>query len=117
MTPMRQSTTTCALAALAAVAVVAWLLSYRAGSTWLRPVLCLGIFFAVLFPSQSGAFFGVVDAKLYWHSALLPILFLTSAVTAGAAMLLLVVAILTAVARRDWVPRTDAVAAEAVAAR
>jgi protein NrfD len=99
--------------AFAAAAVVAWFLSYRAASTWLKPVLCLGIFFAVLFPSQSGAFFGVVDAKLYWHSALLPILFLTSAVTAGAAMLLLVVAILTAVARRDWVTRADAVAAEA----
>ena len=60
--------------AFGVTAVVAWALSYRAGSTWLKPVLCLGIFFAVLFPSQSGAFFGVVDAKPYWHNALLPVL-------------------------------------------
>jgi molybdopterin-containing oxidoreductase family membrane subunit len=57
---------------------------------WLKPLLCLGILFSVLFPSQSGAFFGVVDAKPYWHSPLLPILFLTSAITAGGALLLCV---------------------------
>lgn len=81
--------------AFLAIAVVAWLLSYLkdaawspALTSWLKPVLCLGIFFAVLFPGQSGAFFGVVDAKSYWHSALLPVLFLTSAITSGAAMLM-----------------------------
>lgn len=71
-------------------AVVAWLLSFREDSGWLKPVLFLALVFSVLFPSQSGAFFGVVDAKAYWHSALLPMVFLTSAITAGAAMLLLV---------------------------
>ena len=71
-------------------AAVAWLLSFRAGSGWLKPTLCLALVFSVLFPSQSGAFFGVVDAKAYWHSALLPMVFLTSAITAGAATLLLV---------------------------
>jgi len=71
-------------------AVAAWLLSFRKDSGWLKPVLCLALVFSVLFPSQSGAFFGVIDAKAYWHSALLPMVFLTSAITAGAAMLLLV---------------------------
>ncbi len=72
------------------IAVVIWLLTYRKSSGWLRPLLCVGLFLSVAFPSQSGAFFGVVDAKAYWHSALLPMLFLTSAVTAGSALLLLV---------------------------
>ncbi len=69
---------------------VAWLLSYRKNTGWLKPVLCLSMVFSILFPSQSGAFFGVIDAKPYWHSALLPMLFLTSAITAGAATLLLI---------------------------
>ena len=77
------------------VAAICWLLSYfkdagwkPALTAWLKPLLCLGILFTVLFTNQSGAFFGVVDAKPYWHSALLPVLFLTSALTSGAAMLL-----------------------------
>jgi protein NrfD len=70
------------------LAAVCWFISYRRNSGWLKPLLCLGILLALMFPSQSGAFFGVVDAKPYWHSPLLPIMFLTSAITAGAAMLL-----------------------------
>jgi len=69
---------------------VAWLLTFRKDSGWLKPVLFLALVFSVLFPSQSGAFFGVIDAKAYWHSALLPMIFLTSAITAGSATLLLV---------------------------
>ncbi|MEW6198098.1 MAG: NrfD/PsrC family molybdoenzyme membrane anchor subunit [Planctomycetota bacterium] len=75
------------------VAVVCWLLSLKSRSGWLRPLLCLAILFSILFPSQSGAFFGVVEAKGFWHSALLPMLFLASAITAGAATLLVVRAI------------------------
>mgnify|MGYP005847712955 FL=1 len=71
------------------IAAAAWALSFRK-SGWLKPLLCLAITFSILFPSQSGAFFGVVEAKGFWHSALLPMLFLASAVTAGAAALLLV---------------------------
>ena len=70
------------------IAAVCWLLSYKQRSTWLKPLLCLAVFFSILFPSQSGAFFGVVEAKGFWHSALLPMLFLASAITAGAATLL-----------------------------
>jgi len=91
-------------AAFVVIAVLSWVLSYRADSGWLKPLLCLGIFFSVLFPSQSGAFFGVVDAKAYWHSALLPVVFLTSALTAGGATLLAVVAIISAMgARGEWI--------------
>ncbi|GAB4190784.1 MAG: polysulfide reductase NrfD [Phycisphaeraceae bacterium] len=71
-------------------AIIAWFLSFKEKSEWLKPVLCLAVMFSVLFPSQSGAFFGVIGAKSYWHSALLPMVFLTSAVTAGSATLLLV---------------------------
>ncbi|MEX2214177.1 MAG: NrfD/PsrC family molybdoenzyme membrane anchor subunit [Phycisphaeraceae bacterium] len=72
------------------VAVVTWVLSFRPRSTWLKPFLVLGIFLACLIPSQSGAFFGVVDARPFWHSALFPVLFLASAITSGAAMLMFV---------------------------
>jgi protein NrfD len=72
------------------VAAAAFYLTFKPASGWLRPVLALGVVLSIAFPSQSGAFFGVVDAKPYWHSALLPFLFLTSAIVAGAALLLLV---------------------------
>ncbi len=72
------------------VAAIAFLVSYREKSPWLRPLLSLGVVLSILFPSQSGAFFGVVDAKPFWHSPLLPMMFLASAVTAGGALLLCV---------------------------
>jgi protein NrfD len=72
------------------VAAACWALSFRERSLWLRPLLCLALLFSIMFPSQSGAFFGVVDAKPYWHSALLPVLFFASAITAGTAALLFV---------------------------
>lgn len=72
------------------LAALCWFVSYRKDSGWLKPLLCLGILLALMIPSQSGAFFGVVDAKPYWHSALMPIMFLASAITAGSAMLLLI---------------------------
>lgn len=59
-------------------------------SGWLVPLLMLGFVLSIMYPSQSGAFFGVVDAKPFWSSALLPILFLVSAITSGSASLLLV---------------------------
>jgi molybdopterin-containing oxidoreductase family membrane subunit len=57
---------------------------------WLVPLLMLGVILSIAYPSQSGAFFGVVDAKPFWSSAILPVLFLTSAVTSGASAMLLV---------------------------
>lgn len=59
-------------------------------SGWLVPLLLFGLAMAVAFPSQSGVFFGVVEAKPYWSTALMPMLFLASAVASGAAVLLLV---------------------------
>lgn len=77
---------------------VGFILSFRKAASerlndasgWLVPVLILGVVVSVMFPSQSGAFFGVVDAKPFWNSALMPILFLVSAITSGAAVLFLV---------------------------
>ena len=57
---------------------------------WLVPLLLLGTILSVAYPSQSGAFFGVVDAKPFWSSAILPVLFLTSAIISGTSALLLV---------------------------
>lgn len=74
--------------AFLATAGVVFLLSYRAESAWLKPLLILGACMATMFPSQSGAFFGVVDAKPFWNSALMPILFLAGSITAGAGLLL-----------------------------
>ncbi len=59
-------------------------------SGWLVPLLALGFLLSIAYPSQSGAFFGVVDAKPFWNSPLLPLLFLGSAITSGAAVLLLI---------------------------
>jgi molybdopterin-containing oxidoreductase family membrane subunit len=98
-------------AAFMLVAVACWGLSYRKQSQWLKPFICLAAFFAMLFPSQSGAFFGVVDAKPYWHSALLPVLFLTSAITAGAALLATGVAVLSRTSRgREWITPEESAA-------
>lgn len=76
--------------AFMAVAAVVWLLSFRNKSEWLKPLVSLGVFFAILIPSQSGAFFGVVDSRPFWHNPLFPIMFLASAVTSGAAIVLFV---------------------------
>ncbi|GAB4130946.1 MAG: polysulfide reductase NrfD [Thermogutta sp.] len=76
------------------LAAVCWLLSFQPNSGWLKPLLAPAILFSILFPSQSGAFFGVVEAKGFWHSALLPMLFLASAITAGCAALFAVRALL-----------------------
>lgn len=81
-----------------ALAAVCFFLSLRKQSPgalhdrsgWLVPLLMVGGLMGIAFPSQSGAFFGVVDAKPYWHTAMLPIMFLTSAIVAGGAVLLLV---------------------------
>lgn len=76
--------------ALLAVCAGVWWLSYRPDRGWLRPLLVLGTLLSVMVPSQSGAFFGVVNAKPYWQSAMLPVLLFVSAMTAGAATLLLI---------------------------
>lgn len=79
---------------LLAICVAVWLLSYRPDNGWLKPVLILGALISLMIPSQSGAFLGVVDAKPYWNSALIPIMMLISALVAGAAILMVVHALI-----------------------
>lgn len=81
--------------ALLAVTAAVWFLSLRPDRGWLKPVLVLGLVLSLMIPSQSGAFFGVVDSKPFWNSALLPVMMLVSGMTAGAATLLVVRALLT----------------------
>jgi len=71
------------------VAVVTWLLSFKNGSVWLKPLLVFGAFLSILFPSQSGVFFEAVRINEFWHSPILSVLFLASAISLGAAGLLL----------------------------
>lgn len=71
------------------VAVVTWLLSFKNGSVWLKPLLVFGAFLSILFPSQSGVFFEAVRINEFWHSPILSVLFLASAIALGAAGLLL----------------------------
>jgi molybdopterin-containing oxidoreductase family membrane subunit len=73
------------------LALIAWWLSFRKErSEWLRPLVIVAMLLAAMFTSQSGAFFGAVEGKAFWHSALMPLLFFASAITAGAATLLVV---------------------------
>jgi len=72
------------------IAAVSWILSFRNGSVWLKPLLVLGSFMSVLFPSQSGVFFEAVRTNDFWNSPILSVLFLASAVALGGAALLLV---------------------------
>lgn len=71
------------------VAVVCWLLSFKDKTTWLKPFLVLGAFMSILFPSQSGVFFEAVRTNDFWHSPILSVLFLASAIALGGAGLLL----------------------------
>ena len=77
-----------------------WLVRRPAGAetdrarSWLVPLLGFGIVLGIVFPSQSGVFFGVVEAKPYWNNPLLPILFLVGAIASGAAVLLLIMTLI-----------------------
>lgn len=83
------------------VAALCWLLSFAGRSVWLKPLLCLGAFLSIIFPSQSGVFFEAVATKEYWNSPLLSMLFLSSAAAAGAGALLLVRVILGPLGAKD----------------
>jgi protein NrfD len=72
------------------VAVSTWLLSFKNRSVWLKPLLVFGAFLSVLFPSQSGVFFEAVRINEFWHSPILSVLFLASAIALGSAGLLFV---------------------------
>lgn len=71
------------------VAVITWWLTFKTESVWLKPLLIFGGFMSILFPSQSGVFFEAVRINEFWHSPILSVLFLASAIALGAAGLLL----------------------------
>ncbi len=54
---------------------------------WLRPLSIVGFVLVITFGGGEGALFGVLGAKPYWHSGLLPIRFLFSAFLSGVALL------------------------------
>jgi protein NrfD len=95
--------------ALLAVCGAVWYLSYRPDRGWLRPLLVVGALLSIMIPIPSGVFFAVAQTNPYWHTALLPVLVFVSAMTAGAATLLLVRAIVADVEGPDL--RRDALAA------
>jgi protein NrfD len=72
------------------VAGLCWLLTFKKESVWLKPLLTLGMFFSIVFPSQSGVFFEAVRTNEFWRSPLLSMLFFVSAITLGGAALLFV---------------------------
>lgn len=72
------------------VAALCWFLSFKPNVLWLKPLITLGMFFSILFPSQSGVFFEAVRTNEFWRSPLLSMLFFVSAITLGAGSLLFV---------------------------
>jgi protein NrfD len=72
------------------MAGLGWLFSFRPESAWLKPLLILGGFFSILFPSQSGVFFEAVRTNDFWQSPILSVLFLASAIALGGAALLVI---------------------------
>ncbi len=84
------------------VAAIALVLSFRRTSEeemrdpggWLVPLLLFGGILAVAIPSQSGSFFGVIGAKPFWNSPLMPFVFFLSSMISGAAVLLAVLTFL-----------------------
>jgi len=59
----------------------------------LRVLGSLGVVLAIAFHGSVGAIFGVVVARPYWHSSLMPIIFLVGALLSGGALLTFVTAI------------------------
>ncbi len=70
-------------------AVLAWLLSWRKESSWLRPLVAFGAVVCGVFAVGSGLFFAAVHVKPLWHSGIWPVITLVSALSSGAAILLL----------------------------
>jgi molybdopterin-containing oxidoreductase family membrane subunit len=62
------------------------------GKDWLKVLGGFGIVLAIAFPGGVGSLFGTISAQPYWHTPLMPILFLTGAAVSGVAFMLFVVA-------------------------
>ena len=62
------------------------------GRSWLRWLGTFGIPLAFAFHGGVGALFGTISARPYWHTPLVPILFLTGALVSGGALMAFAVA-------------------------
>jgi len=56
-------------------------------SAWMRPLALVGGILALAVSGATGALFGIVGARAYWHTGLLPLLFIAAAFLTGAAVL------------------------------
>ena len=56
-------------------------------SPWIRPLALVGGVLAVAVSGATGALFGVVGSRPYWHTGLLPLLFIAAALLSAAAVL------------------------------
>jgi anaerobic selenocysteine-containing dehydrogenase/Ni/Fe-hydrogenase subunit HybB-like protein len=73
---------------LARFGPLAWLDGEPAvDSAWIRPLALVGGVLALAVSGATGALFGVVGSRPYWHTGLLPILFIAAALLSAAAVL------------------------------
>ncbi len=63
------------------------------GSHWVKVLAAVGIPLAIAFHGGVGALFGTVSARPYWHTPLVPILFLTGALVSGGGLMAFVVSV------------------------
>jgi molybdopterin-containing oxidoreductase family membrane subunit len=54
---------------------------------WLKMLGTFGVPLAIMFHGGVGALFGTVSARTYWHTPLVPVLFLTGALVSGGALM------------------------------
>ncbi len=62
-------------------------------SAWIRPLAFVGGLLALAVSGATGALFGVVGSRPYWHTGLLPLLFIAAALLSAAAVLTVVAAL------------------------
>ena len=56
-------------------------------SEWIRPLALVGGLLALAVAGATGALFGIVGSRPYWHTGLLPLLFIAAALLSAAAVL------------------------------
>jgi anaerobic selenocysteine-containing dehydrogenase/Ni/Fe-hydrogenase subunit HybB-like protein len=67
----------------------------RVDSPWMRPLALVGGVLALAVSGATGALFGVVGSRPYWHTGLLPLLFIAAALLSAAAVLTVFAALTT----------------------
>lgn len=61
--------------------------------SWLRTLAAVGVPLAIAFHGGVGALFSTLSARPYWHTPLMPILFLTGALVSGGALMTFITAL------------------------